>query len=395
MISVQEAREKIAAFHSSAEIKQVKLPESPGYVLAQNIHAPIALPFFIQSSVDGYALKFSDQTTSQYELLKGESSAGKPSDKTLLPGQALRVFTGAALPAGTDAVVMQEKVHVKDNSLLIDGPLPENGMNMRQPGSDLPLHELALKKGTRLNPPQIGLLAALGIEEISIYKAPAISMLITGNEFTPAGEPLKEGFIYESNSYMLQACLRQLGVQDVKTEVVKDDPSSMLEALQKALIVSDIVLITGGVSVGDYDYTVQTAEKTGVKQVFHKISQRPGKPIYFGMKDNIFVFGLPGNMSSVLTCFYIYIAPLIASLMQIENPIIRTEAKLAEDAKSSKGLTSFLKGFYKDGIVTPLPGQESYKLKSFADANCLIEIPEDTTHQVAGTNTTIYILPEF
>ena len=394
MISVQKAREQITRLYRRMQTKSIPLSESLGKVLANDLYASFDLPHFAQSSVDGYAVALVDHTTDQFELVKEESSAGCPATAILKPGQALRIFTGASVPVGADAVVMQEKITRQENNIIIQGTLPEASLNIRQPGSDLQENELALPAGTRINPPKIGLMASLGIREIPVFASPVVSILITGNEFSEPGQPLYDGIIYESNSYILDAALRQTGVDDIKIKRIKDDPASILDAIEEALRISDIVLITGGVSVGDYDYTVQAAEKAGVKQIFHKIAQRPGKPMYFGMKEDIYVFGLPGNMSSVLTCFYMYISPLIAYMQDVPNPVKTIEATISEEVKSPEGLTSFWKGFYKDGYVKTLPGQESYKLKSYADANCLIEIPEHITRAEKETNIIIHLLPD-
>lgn len=394
MISVQEASKHIIRYYRRMHIKRISLSESLGKVLTTDLYAPFPLPHFRQSSVDGYAIAFGDHTTKQFEVVQEESSAGSPSTVILKAGQALRIFTGASVPVGADAVLMQEKITRQNNNIFIQGPLPEPGLNMREPGTDLQANELALSAGTRIHPPKIGLLASLGITEIPVFASPVVSLLITGNEFAERGQPLREGIIYESNSLILDAALRQNGVDDIKIKRIKDDPVSILEAIEEALRISDIVLITGGVSVGDYDYTVQAAEKAGVKQVFHKIAQRPGKPMYFGMKEDVYVFGLPGNMSSVLTCYYMYISPLIAYMQNLPNPVKKTEATLSEEVKSPEGLTSFWKGFYQDGYVKALPGQESYKLKSYADANCLIEIHEHITKAEKESNIIIHLLPD-
>jgi len=393
MISVQEAREIIARHHRVMKTKKVLLEESLGKVLANDLFAPFALPHFMQSSVDGYALSFGENKSRNFLIVEGESSAGMPSNIILKPGQAMRVFTGASVPPGTDAVVMQEKTSKDKLQLMITDDLPGKDMNIRKPGSDILQNELAIKKGVRINPAKIGLLASFGIKEVEVFETPSVSMLITGNEFITPDESLRDGLIYESNSYILEAGLRQLGVADIKKEVVRDDAGAILEALKNALLTSDIVLITGGVSVGDYDYTVRSAKEAGVKQLFHKIAQRPGKPMYFGMKKDVFVFGLPGNMSSVLTCFYMYISPLISFMQQLPDPVTKIKTVLAEEVKSPEGLTSFLKGFYQDGHVKPLTGQESYKLKSYADANCLIEIPAHLTGINSESSVDIHLIP--
>lgn len=393
MISVTEARQRITEQHRLLSSTKVSLLNSRGKVLSQDLYAPVALPPFRQSSVDGYALNMGDDVIHSFQLLKGESAAGNESAIVLKPGQALRIFTGAALPDGTDTVVMQEKTKIENNHLHINDPSLIKGNNVREKGSDLELNQLALPKGTVLNPAAIGLLASLGFTEVPVHRSPAVTILITGNELQQQGIPLTGSQVYESNSWSLSAALQQSGVTEINIERVPDQLEATITLLQDALVSSDIILITGGVSVGDYDYVVEATEKAGVKQIFHKVKQRPGKPLFFGTKEHVLVFGLPGNPSSALTGYYLYIAPLIASMQGLPNPVQTIKAQLTSDVTTPAGLTCFLKGYYENGKAEAFTGQESYKMKSYSVANCLLEIPEQVTTCNAGTELTVYLLP--
>ncbi len=393
MISITEARQIITEQHRLLDSTKVPLLNSRGKVLSQDLFAPVALPPFRQSSVDGFALNMGDDVIHSFQLMEGESAAGNSSAVSLKPGQALRIFTGAALPKGTDTVVMQEKTKVENNYLFVDDPLLKKGNNVRETGSDLGLNQLALPKGTVMNPASIGLAASLGYTEIPVHRSPAVTILITGNELQQPGSPLTGSQVYESNSWSLSAALQQSGVHTINIQRVPDQLEATITILQDALTSSDMVLITGGVSVGDYDYVEEGAAKAGIKQLFHKVKQRPGKPLYFGTKDHVVVFGLPGNPSSALTSYYLYIAPLIAFMQGLPNPVQEVKAKLQNNVTTPSGLTCYLKGYYDKGKAEAFTGQESYKMKSYSVANCLIEIPEQETTCNAGAELTIYLLP--
>lgn len=393
MISVTEARQIITEQHRLLDSTKVPLLNSRGKVLSQDLFAPVALPPFRQSSVDGYALNMGDDVIRSFQLMDGESAAGSSSAVSLKPGQALRIFTGAALPEGADTVVMQEKTIVENNSLFIHDLNLKKGSNVREQGSDLEINQLALPKGTIMNPAAIGFAASLGITEIPVHRSPVVTILITGNELQQQGIPLTGSQVYESNSWSLSAALQQGGVHVINIQRVPDQLEATITLLQNALTSSDMVLITGGVSVGDYDYVVEAAAKAGIKQLFHKVKQRPGKPLYFGTKDHVVVFGLPGNPSSALTSYYLHIAPLIAFMQGLPDPVQEVKAKLQNNVTTPSGLTCYLKGYYDNGKAEAFTGQESYKMKSYSVANCLIEIPEQETTCNAGAELTVYLLP--
>src|SRR4030095_1836296 len=198
-----------------------------------------------------------------------------------------------------------------------------------------------------------------------------------GNELQQPGKSLQHGQVYESNSLALKAVLEQLHINDVEVLYASDKPEIVTSTLEKALQKSDVVLSTGGISVGDYDFVLQAATKCGVEKLFHKVKQRPGKPLYFGKKNNKLIFGLPGNPSSVLTCFYQYVIPALEKLSN-KNPVLKIiRAPLSKPFQKTALLTHFLKGIYDGNTVAPLDAQESYRLSSFATANCLIQVDEE------------------
>ena len=271
---------------------------------------------------------------------------------------------------------MQEKVTVDNGHLTLEDESLLKGSNVRSKGSEIKKGELALASGSYLGAAAVGFLAGIGVSQVTVYRKPLVGIIITGNELKPPGEPLRYGDVYESNSYALTAALKQFYLAPYKIWHAKDDPEALGEIINEGLAICDILLLTGGVSVGDYDFVKSTATECGVRTLFHKIKQRPGKPLYFGMAEGKLVFGLPGNPSSVLTCFYEYVVPAIQTMTHGRQVIRVLKVPIAERFIKNTPFTQFLKGYYDGNTVTPLTGQESYKMNSFARSNCLIVVNE-------------------
>ena len=393
MISVKEAKKIISENASSLEPVNLSLQESAGLILAEDVYASMDIPAFPQSSMDGYAFSFEGWKQHKKLKITGEVAAGSNETSTLVPGNAVRIFTGAAVPAGADTVIMQEKTQVENGELKIEDETLQQGNSVRLKGSEIKAGELALGKESVLSPAAIGFLAGIGITEVKVYPNPSITIVITGNELQQPGEPLQLGQVYESNSFALKAVLQQLHIENIQILYATDKPEIITGSLKKALEQSDVVLLTGGISVGDYDFVLQAATECGVEKLFHKIKQRPGKPLYFGKRGSNLVFGLPGNPSSVLTCFYQYVIPALMKLSKREIGLQTIKVSLAKAFQKNTGLTHFLKGFYDGKTVAPLDAQESYRLSSFAKANCLIQIDEDITSLKEGELVNVYLLP--
>jgi molybdopterin molybdotransferase len=394
MISVTEAKKIINEHVSPLEPIKLPLSQASGLILAEDVYATMDIPAFPQSSMDGYAFSF--QGWKQYKKLKitGEVAAGSNETFTLAPENAVRIFTGAAVPAGADTVIMQEKVKAQNGELIIEDESLQQGNSVRPKGSEIRAGALALEKENILSPAAIGFLAGIGITEVKVYPNPSISIIITGNELQQPGQPLQHGQVYESNSFALKAVLKNLNIDNIQILYATDKPEIVTGILKKALEQSDVVLLTGGISVGDYDFVLQGATECGVHKLFHKIKQRPGKPLYFGKKENKLVFGLPGNPSSVLTCFYQYVIPALEKLSKRKISLQFLKAPLAKAFQKNTGLTHFLKGVYDGKTATHLDAQESYRLSSFAKANCLIQIDEETTSLKEGELVDVYLLPQ-
>ena len=394
MISVQEAKKIISENVSSLEPVILPLSQAVGLLLAEDIYATTDIPAFPQSSMDGYAFSF--EGWKQHKKLKvvGEVAAGSNEAFSLAPENTVRIFTGAAVPVCADTVIMQEKVKTQNGELIIEDETLQPGNSVRSRGSEIKAGTLALEKGSVLLPPAIGFLAGIGIKEVKVYPNPSISIIITGNELQQPGQPLQHGQVYESNSFALKAVLQQLQIGDADILFATDKLDTVTATLKEALNKTDVVLLTGGISVGDYDFVLQAATACDVEKLFHKIKQRPGKPLYFGKKENKLVFGLPGNPSSVLTCFYQYVIPSLEKLSKRKISLQSFKAPLAKAFQKNTGLTHFLKGFYDGKTVLSLDAQESYRLSSFAKANCLIQIDEEITSLKEGELVAVYLLPQ-
>ena len=394
MISVNEAKRIIDENVSSLPSIKKPLQKASGLVLAEDVYATMDIPAFPQSSMDGYAFSFEEWKKNKRLKIGGEVAAGSNENFTLAPGNAVRIFTGAAVPPGADTVIMQEKTRTDNGELIIEDEMIQPGTSVRPKGSEIKAGALAIEKYTVLSPAAIGFLAGIGIKEINVFPSPSITIIITGNELQEPGKPLQHGQVYESNSFALKAVLEQLQIDNIQILYASDKPDATTTTLKKALEQTDLVLLTGGISVGDYDFVLQATTDCGVQKQFHKVKQRPGKPLYFGTKENKLVFGLPGNPSSVLTCFYQYIIPALEKLTKRKIGLTKIIMPLANSFKKAAGLTHFLKGYCDGKIAAPLDAQESYRLSSFAKANCLIEIAEERTSLNEGDPVDVYLLPQ-
>jgi len=391
MISVKEAKHLISKHIIALNPISIDLAKASGYILATDVYARYDIPAFSQSAMDGYALKFVDHE--KVLSIIGEMAAGTATNISIQNGETSRIFTGAPLPKGADTVVIQEKITRIDGKITLQDPNLKPGLNVRDKGSEIKAGALAMEKGDFLSPAAIGFLAGIGVNEVSVYPMPKISVIVTGKELQQPGKALEFGQVYESNSYSLSAALKHEGIEQIAVYEADDDLEVLKKILQTALASSDVVLLTGGVSVGDYDFVIEAASHCGIRQVFHKVKQKPGKPLFFGTKDQKLIFGLPGNPSAVLSCYYNYVLPAVKALSHKSNSVIEVQAELTHGYSKPAGLTHFLKGKYENRLVTPLHAQESYRLSSFAQANCLICLDETKEQLKKGDILSVLILP--
>lgn len=391
MITVEEAFELVKNnIIPSQNTKSCKVINALGFVLAEDVISPINMPPFRQSAMDGYALNIHE--LSSYQIID-EVKAGDGHHPILKQGEAVRIFTGSAVPDSANTVIMQEKVTATNEILQLNSPASLNE-NIRPLGEQIEKGAIAIKKGTKLSPAAIGFLLTLGITEVSIFEKPKVGVVTTGNELIEAGQPLTYGKIYESNSGMLHAGLLSLGFSETKRYIVKDDYKGTLETLKKAITENDVILITGGISVGDYDFVGKALLELGTQQIFYKVKQKPGKPLFFGKINKNPVFALPGNPASALSSFYVYVQPSLERLSgNLNFTINRGTANLSTEFIKKGDRAQFLKAFHSNGEVTILEGQSSAMLHTFAITNAFVYIPWEVTKYAKGDLVKIIHLP--
>ncbi len=393
MISVAEAKQFVRNNTHVLDSTNADLYEATGLVLAEDIYAQTDSPPFNQAAVDGYAYAFDEANTNQSLTIAGEIPAGESLKNILAKNAAVRIFTGAEVPIEFDTVVMQENTNVERDQLFINDPNGKKGMNIRLKGSQIPKGSLAVKSGTKISPAVAGYIAGLGFANVKVIRPVRVSVISTGNELTVPGTKLEAGKIYESNTYSLNSALHEFGIKPIAIHKVKDDQRSIEEAVNKSLNESDIIILSGGVSVGDYDFVTRALDACGVKCIFHKVKQKPGKPLYFGTKNKTLVFGLPGNPAALLTCFYEYIVPTLLKMTgDLINLPSTLKLTLADSYTKKPGLTHFLKGKMNGNEVMILNSQESYIMSSFAAADCLVQLDETKTNFEKGELVEVQVL---
>ena len=389
MISITEAFSILNSSSFLLKEEVVLLEKACNSVLAETVFSPINMPPFQQSNMDGYALCLHDALG--YEIV-GEIKAGDFYTQTLQPGQALKIFTGAAVPDSAQAVIQIEKVTVNGTQLQLQKTvLPQT--NIRPLGSQIQVNQIALEKGTFLNAAAIGFLVGLGLTSVKIYKKSNIGIVVTGNELVKAGDILPQGKIFESNAIMLQTALQTNHFEKVTTYQVSDDFSTTKNTLQKAIVENELVIVSGGISVGDYDFVGKALESLGVTTLFYKVNQKPGKPLLVGKQNDKFIFALPGNPAASLTCFYVYVLPTLKKLAAIPaNYQSTTSLNLAHDFEVNNVRDQFLKATISEQEVTILPHQDSSMLDSFALANALLYLPSGNYKKVKGDKVVVYFI---
>lgn len=391
MIAVSKAKSLLMQTLQKSKTSEVNLTAGLNLILSEDVYSPIDVPSFDNSAMDGYALKFSEGN--MVWKLHGEIQAGDTSNYKLRSGEATRIFTGAKLPEGADTVIQQELVRLEGEDVIYDHHKISTGNNVRLKGSQCQAGDQILKRGTRVTSGVTGLLASVGISKIRCFVSPVVAYIVTGNELKEVGQPLESGEIYNSNGPMLNALLKETGIDNIISLKAEDDKEHLQRAINKALKDADVVILSGGISVGEYDFVKECLANSGVESIFYKIKQRPGKPMYAGTKGEKTVFALPGNPASVLSCYIQYVKPYLQSIMGKEDAWLASRSlPLLEDVKKKKGFTFFMKAKKEDEGVRILTGQESFNLQAFSTADCLVELEEDDEIVPKGTVVKIYDL---
>lgn len=390
MISVQEALSIVRKHQYTAKAIEKPLIDCLNYTLAQDVLSSIAMPPFNQSAMDGYALRLHNDNT--YSL-KGEVKAGDAANYTLEEGEAVRIFTGAEVPSTANVVVMQEKVKLNDGTIVIQ-ETPILHQNIRSKGEQIKQGDLALTAHTILTPSSISFLSSLGIKSVKVYPKPNVAIVITGSELIAPGTPYKQGKIYESNSIMLATTLQQENILNYTIHRVSDNYQDTEDMLKQVIEISDFVLVSGGISVGDYDFVGKALNTLNTKELFYKIKQKPGKPLFFGKNGNTFIFALPGNPASALTCFYMYALPMLRNYSKHKQPHLKWRKKMLTHSYQVKGIRAqFLKANYYNDNVEILGLQSSAMIHGFNNANCLLFIDENITKIEKNSIIDVILLP--
>lgn len=398
-LSVAEARERIRG-HLAAipTLEQLPLRSALGRVLAEDIISPFNVPNHDNSAMDGYAFRSQDAAHEGPTILQlvGTAMAGTPFGGEVLPGLCVRIVTGAVMPAGADAVVEQERVTVEGGQISFSGPI-KCGMNRRLAGEDLQIGKVAVSMGRVITPADLGLMASLGCVEVKVFRKLRVAFFSTGNELKSLGQPLESGQVYDSNRYTLFGMLTRLGVSIIDMGVVRDDPPTLEKALQDAAAGADVVLTSGGVSVGEADYMRALLNQLG-EVVFWKISMKPGRPLAYGKIGGAHYFGLPGNPVSVMVTFYQFVRESLLILMgqSAPDPLPILKAECTAPLRKRPGRMEFQRGRLspaEDGIwkVTPFGAQGSGILRSMSEANCFILLSEAQGDVEAGTPVSVQV----
>ena len=399
MLSIEDAVTRLASsIHAIKEIEVVSISEASRRVLANDVIAPVSLPPFTSSAMDGYAIKTSARVGIGSSLtVVGTSFAGTPyQDDVVTEQAAVRIFTGAVVPDWADAVVLQEDVNCHEETITLK-EMPAPGDNIRLIGHDVKKDERLLMQGTRLGAFDVSWLAACGVASVNVVRRIRVAVFSTGDELQDPGQPLCEGQIYDSNRTALIELLRLKPVEIVDMGRLPDDPVVIEKSIAKTSNNVDLVITSGGVSVGDADYVRPVIEKLG-ELTFWNVALKPGKPIAVGQIENTLFLGLPGNPVSTIVTYLLFVARAIDLLSGIgELEPLTIPAMLTDSLQHTKGRREYQRGILsRNGDVvrvSPTGDQSSNRLATLAAANCLIVIPETANSIESGEVVDVLLLP--
>jgi molybdopterin molybdotransferase len=397
---VDKARKYIRAFLAPVTaVERLHLRAALGRVLAVDIRSGVNVPAHDNSAMDGYAVRFADLKPDAESTLKiaGASLAGKPFQGHAGPGDAVRIMTGGVMPAGHDTVIMQERAKAADGRVTLPGG-QQKGQNVRYAGDDIRAGQVVFKPGQIVRPAELGMIASLGIGEVSVYRKLRVAFFSTGDELVPVGGSLEPGQIFDSNRYTLYGMLTRLGVDAIDMGLIRDDPAAIESAFAQAAQAADVVITSGGVSVGEADFVKQLLAKLG-DVLFWKIAMKPGRPLAYGKIGQAHFFGLPGNPVSAMVTFYQFVREALLVLMGVPDPRAppRLKAVCTSPIKKAPGRTEFQRGILsadQDGqwTVRATGDQSSGILSSMSQANCFILLPDAQGNAPAGTTVDVQLL---
>ncbi len=395
LMPIEEAMEKMLSRIKPIQTTlSLPLTEALGYVLAEDILSPIHVPPFDNSAMDGYAVRIKDLESSSVLPLSGKSFAGQPFEGEWDQGTCVRIMTGAKIPEGCDAVIMQENTEVTDAGIKFHQTDVEPQNNIRPTGDDIKQGDIVLEKGARLTPRDIPMIASLGVANVAVIRKPKVAFFSTGDELKPLGEPLETGHIYDSNRYGIKPLIENFGCEPVDLGIVPDCPETLKATFEQAQTIADVVVTSGGVSVGEADYTKDILEELG-EIGFWKLAIKPGKPFAFGKLSTAWFCGLPGNPVSAMMTMYVLVQPMLAKLAghtQWQEPeSIPAITKTA--FKKVPGRADYQRGIYSlEGgkfVVETTGNQSSGAFRSMSLANCFVVLERERGRVEVGETVNI------
>ncbi|HCG5949759.1 TPA: bifunctional molybdopterin-guanine dinucleotide biosynthesis adaptor protein MobB/molybdopterin molybdotransferase MoeA [Vibrio parahaemolyticus] len=393
-LSVVQGQEKILSLvNTVSEIEACKIENAYGRVLAEHIISPVNVPQYTNSAMDGYAIRSDDVDRDSYQVV-AEVMAGHAYDQPLEVGQAVKIMTGAPTPRNGGTVVMREQASQEGDKVTFNGAHIKAGQNVRQAGEDLAIGSDVFTAGTRLASPEMGMIASLGFGEANVFRKLKVAVFSTGDEVQAPGTEQKANSIYDSNRFTIMGMLEKLGCEILDFGILEDNEQLMIEALENASAQADVVMTSGGVSVGDADYIKLALDKLGQID-FWRINMRPGRPLAFGQINNKPFFGLPGNPVAVMVSFINFVEPALRKMQGEQGwKPLKVNAIATENLRSRQGRTEFSRGIYElddTGRLTvrTTGKQGSGILRSMSEANCLIEISPAIDTVKAGESVTI------
>jgi molybdopterin molybdotransferase len=399
-MSVAQARAWIKSFLIPVTgSERINLRAALGRVLAQDIASPFNVPAHDNSAMDGFAVRFEDLSATEEVTLRvvGTAFAGKPYSGALGKGECIRIMTGAVVPSGLDTIVMQERAIAKGDQVTI-GPGFKRGQSMRYAGEDLKVGQVAIPRGKIVRPAELGLIASLGIGEVTVYRRLRVAFFSTGDELCSIGNALGVGQVYDSNRYTLYGMLTRMGVEVIDMGVIPDDPEKIEDAFIQASDMADVVITSGGVSVGEADYIKALLSKLG-EVVFWKIAMKPGRPLAYGKIGQAHFFGLPGNPVSVMVTFYQFVRDAILILMGVSSipPLPTLKVPCTNALKKVPGRMEFQRGILSQDAngawsVRATGDQGSGILSSMSVAHCFIVLDEAQGAVSPGTVVDVQLL---
>jgi molybdopterin molybdotransferase len=386
LLTLEEAQELVLERVRPLDTEPVPIGAAIRRVTAQDVQARVDLPPFASSAMDGFAVRSADLPGTL--RIVGEAAAGRPYEERLEPGCAVAISTGAVVPADADAVVPVEHVAQSANTVEIS-EAARTGAHVRPRGGDVASGEVVMRAGTMLTPARLAAVAAAGVATVECRRRPRVGILATGSELVAPGEPLRAGQIYETNGLMLDASLSAAGADTVTEPTAVDDEAVLREALERGLA-CDVLVTSGGVSVGEHDLVRAVERELGVEEVFWRVSIKPGKPVSFGVRGDTLVFGLPGNPVSALVGCELFVKPALRGLQGVAEPLPRFETGrltigLRRNAERDEFVRARVRTDANEVVLEPIVGQESHMIVRSSAADALVHVPRGNGELAAGT----------